>query len=679
MEPYLESFTLPQLEFEVQVDDSLLDEDAAMIREAPDAGGKPTFFITAKTIGVKIPEAFQLTVSLPDNTADKLLLKSALSGLALFLDTKGIKNDLTPDVINRIIDSGLANPQAKMLLFSDASRNVKRDARHLPPRRYVQSSDVSHILDNLVANLPPEVAVPQRIASKDQKVALCTNIVRVLLQLLETKIAAFDGFGLVRWLIQMHERYIFEREFREILIPARIACFSDVETEMNRRLDGERDLASTGHALRTLMEFVASRPPTGTLWPNFDDIDELIALTNQVTEWGALEESIRFGFDNPEMGLLPSGRMGTDKSFERRNLREYAKARVEGDVFRDMEDFEKNYYRPTRPQDTTPGKEEAELDQAFLSEHGITFQELHRFASALVNHSYEDGASFVSLSDKQIIRLATETAGLPADRAKAALAMWTLVTRPSLATYPTGYSMKDIMTWHFNRDLSAIRRPLARIASADGQTYLYGYRHIVFTLDHLIYLLYTAKYPDAKSPELLTWLAGRSGQKGNPFRQEVFEWFQENTALKAIPYEINMKPNAGNGHLRTDQDYGDLDLAVIDPRNKIFYSLECKNVNGPRNIHEMKVELDNYLGRTPSDPDAKMLKHVRRHQWLTANKAALEQFIPDPETYEVRSIVLTADELSLAYLGKKNLPLPIRSFLFLRKQGISYLSVPPVK
>jgi hypothetical protein len=112
---------------------------------------------------------------------------------------------------------------------------------------------------------------------------------------------------------------------------------------------------------------------------------------------------------------------------------------------------------------------------------------------------------------------------------------------------------------------------------------------------------------------------------------------------------------------------------VIDHDEKAIYSLECKNANGARNIHEMKLEIDGYLGRRPDDPEAKINKHLRRHQWLETNKAALASFVSDPASYQLRSVVLTADELSLTYLKSRAIPLPIKSFIFLRKVGITYL------
>ena len=90
-----------------------------------------------------------------------------------------------------------------------------------------------------------------------------------------------------------------------------------MRTEIYKAVDKEHNLVVTAHATRTLNEFVALKMPLGPKVPNTDDLDELLALTNQLTQWGALSESMRFEIDDPEMGLLPSGRIGSEKSLEK--------------------------------------------------------------------------------------------------------------------------------------------------------------------------------------------------------------------------------------------------------------------------------------------------------------------------------------------------------------------------
>src|SRR5258708_14353857 len=135
-----------------------------------------------------------------------------------------------------------------------------------------------------------------------------------------------------------------------------------------------------------------------------------------------------------------------------------------------------------------------------------------------------------------------------------------------------------------------------------------------------------------------------------------------------------MDKGVSKGHIEADKHYGDIDLLAIDHTNRIIYLIECKNIQGGRNVHEMKVEMDDYLGRDGKNKKAKMRKHVERNAWLNANKAALQDLVPDAENYTIKSFILTADEIPLAYLKKYDLPLPVKSFAFLRKNGVSYLS-----
>ena len=170
-----------------------------------------------------------------------------------------------------------------------------------------------------------------------------------------------------------------------------------------------------------------------------------------------------------------------------------------------------------------------------------------------------------------------------------------------------------------------------------------------------------------------SWLAAVSGDKGNPFRKSVKKWFEESSNYQIIPYEVQMDKNAPKGHIQADKHYGDIDLLVIDHEHQIIYPIECKNIHGGRNVHEMKIEMDDYLGRNGNDKKAKMRKHFERNKWLQANKQALKGLVPDVEKYSIKSFILTADEIALTYLKKDNLLLPLKSFAFLRKNGLSYL------
>ena len=108
-------------------------------------------------------------------------------------------------------------------------------------------------------------------------------------------------------------------------------------------------------------------------------------------------------------------------------------------------------------------------------------------------------------------------------------------------------------------------------------------------IDNLYFLLFTGKLPERNSSEMNSWIGNTLDKKGKPYHDSVKEWFKTNTGFAVIEHEVTMIPG---GHF--DKDYG---VLTIDHTNKIVYPVECKNSIGARNIHEMKSEMDLYMGR----------------------------------------------------------------------------------
>lgn len=672
---HIDKHHLLQLEIEIVLAEELMQTGKFLYKEVDPRNIQLSAEVAVSGIRLAIPFEFIYSIMLADNTADRMLLQAVLEGISGYLTASGKNTDLDKASIAAMIERTLLPPQAKMILFSDAAGNIKMDDRDLPPVRFITETDVSYVLDNLVSYLPKGYVVPEEIADRDGKIKLCDDIVSALVGQITDRLQSFEGSGLLKWLIKLNEKCIQLREFREIDIPAKIACFSDFDTEVQKLLDGEKNMVTTAHATRTLIEFVATSLPQGGKWPNFDDIDELLALTNQLTEWGSLSEAIRMGIDNPEMGLLPSGRIGTEKTVEREAFRPYAVAKTESALFQNMEDFENNYITVKQGglvDDHTKGMEA--LNSAFSSEYGLSLTAMSKIIGSLANEGFQSANSCMEIEETRLNEILSSINGLEANDITSGLDLLTLLERDGIGKPPEGFTPNDIFPWRYNRPISYIRRPLAKIRKADKVYYLYGYRHLIQFVENLMSLLQSSKLPGAKTEEMISWLAGASGKKGNPFREEVKIWFEQRSNFQIIPHEVQMDRNVSRGHIRADKHYGDIDLLIIDHNDKIIYPIECKNIQGGRNVHEMKVEMDDYLGRNGKDKKAKILKHLRRHQWLDSNKDGLNDLVPGADGYAVKSFILTADEIALGYLRQGDLPLPVKSFSFLRKNGLPYLA-----
>lgn len=674
LSPFFAELSFVSFEFEIIVDENLVNAGEFEIKAIDVDSIELSLNFKPGKIEVHIPFDYIYAVAKSDNSADKILMRSILTGLVMYVRNAGKEIQLDESIINQIVESVLQPTHAKMILFSDASRNVKMDDRKLPAMRYLQEADISYILDNLVNYLPTNYFIPEKITAISEKIQLCDDIVTALILRLEIKIKQFEGVGLIKWLVKYNEKSIQIKEYREIVIPAKIACFSNLDKEIEELLDEEKDPVKTGHALRTLIEFVAVKFPNGQKWANIDDIDELLALTNQITEWGALSESIRLGIDNPDMGLLPSRRIGTEKTFEHDALKPFQAAKVEGDVYTNIEKFESNYLSAIYEEQVEKPLEVKALDVAFKTEFGISLTMLGKIIGELMRVGFSSAKSCIEITETKIIDSLREIVEITEDDITVSLAMLTLIERPAIGLPPLGgYTSKDIFPWRYNRSLSFLRRPIIKFITNGEVTYCYGYRHLIVYFDHLVYLLYTSKLPNPVTSEMKSWLANVSGGKGNPFREKVKEWLIKETNLEVIPYEVQMDKYVKIGHIRADRHYGDIDILAIDHKDRIFYSIECKNITGARNIHEMKVEIDEYLGREGYDKKAKMKKHVQRDAWLQENKSSLVYFADNAEQYRVVSIILTVQEIPLSYIKREQLPLPIKAFTTLRQKGVSYL------
>lgn len=667
----INELTLVQFEIEIILDVGLLKAEEFTVKEVDTDSVEIRIEIDAPRIRLHIPYEFLYVVWLADNSADKLLMRAVLHGIIQYTEASKREVNLSREQANQIVEKILQPAQAKMILFSDASSNVRLDDRGLPSIRYIQDTDVSFILDNLVDYLPAGFAIPVTITNKDEKIKLCDDIVTALLGVLNERLKAFEGEELIQWLIRANEKCVQVREFREILIPAKIACFSDFEKEVDELLDKNENLVTTAHALRTLIELVATNIPAGKKWANYDDIDELLAITNQIATWGSMSEAMRLGIDDPEMGLLPSGRIGTDKTFEKESLQPYSQARTSGEVFQYIEKFEKNYI-PSFRKDSKPTEDSKVLDEAFLDQFGIRLTTLSQVMGTLINEGFKVANPCFKIKDADAKNLLLSSIpNITEENIQTTLNMLTLLQRNDLGVPPAGFRQQDIFPWRYSRQLSYLRRPLVKWVDENNDTYyFYGYRHLMAYIDNLLFLLYTGKLPETDSEKMKTWIAEVLSEKGAPFRNAVKDWLKGNPDLEVIDYEVKMQPG---GPINAKKNYGDIDVMAMDHGNHIIYSIECKNSVGARNIHEMKVEMDLYLGREGQEKKAKIKKHVERDQWLKAHPYELNKLVKDPAAYKIVSLILTSEEIPLGYLAKEKVPLPILSFNKLKMDGVAAL------
>ena len=615
------------------------------------------------TITLLVPWQFIKSIEVAGNLAERQLMKGVLAGLNELYQQKMHQAYFTAEALENLISTRMGNPLQRMILPRSVHTNPKEDPRWLTiSERDLSEAETNYLLESLPSYLEPGRVIPVEIKQLDDKNKLCHELVTALIQKLDTKLQQFTSEGLITQLMGINEAITHSREYRQTQIPARIACFSNYTSEVAKLRKSENNLSTAGMVVRSLIEFVGSVTYSGPKQINDDDLDELLVIVDQIINWGTLSDILMMGFDDTWIGLLPSGRIGTDKAFYNDYLSTYQQAYTAEQVGTYMEDYAA-VNDPSKLQKEGENSLSEEINDAFAAQFGVTLRNhlaLH-WAMAQIAGQHETSVLRIKEQDlfnqvSRIIREYTE------DMFHTSLHLLTLKPRTRLAASPSGYKMYDVFPWRLNRELSFLRRPIYKTIKNGETFYVYGYRHMWTAAENLMSIIHSGRFNDPKYTKLHEVLGHINRVKGKNYRNEVCQWLSQYTSWVVIPHEVKLPP---------ESIYGDVDVLAWDPKTRTIYSIECKNTVPARNIYEMKGELDNYLGK---DGGIGMIhKHVRRNEWLHENPDQLFNWfkITVPTDFTIKSIVLTSYEIPAGYIMKTKPPLPILSFRILRSKVLS--------
>ncbi len=272
----------------------------------------------------------------------------------------------------------------------------------------------------------------------------------------------------------------------------------------------------------------------------------------------------------------------------------------------------------------------------------------------------------LQMPEKEAIEGVCKLSGLSDETVSKVLDRLVLQARESYWIAPGGFKNTDIHPWRYNRELSFTRRFIVREIDAVGVMYVtFGLRNAIASYHQLTYLLEQAQLMTKEGETKLQALVSKySNIKGKLFNDQVRKYLTEHTVLLVNPFDVKISTCPP---FHADDNYGDIDVLAFDRASGVAYNIECKDTVMAKNIYQMKTEIDKYLGRDANDQRALVRKHYKRHVWLDAHKRELSEFLGVDEVREIRSFMLTASVLPVAYLRKKESLLPIKSYHELEK------------
>ncbi|WP_206052104.1 YecA family protein [Nonlabens xiamenensis] len=612
---------------------------------------------------LKIPKEIFNVLHRQDNYGEQVLMSAVFKGFNNLLKLYG-NNGLEEYDIESLIYSYMPLSDAKMILTANSDRDIKLNGDFIPRPRYVYDSDIALILEENTNWLGSEKSMPSKINNKSEKEELCIRLIDSLINQIRLRLKEFNSTDLLKYLLLRHESLLHKQGERDLGIAARIKCFSKYEDVLKSYSDFNTKLIKSSHAIRCLIEFVVAEQYEGNSTVNDDDTDFLIALMVEVINYGVIKDSIKFDIDNPDMGLLESGRIGVSHGFYDDVLTRYRDSVTRDEIVDYEETFKSKFKTPswdTSNKDSLVDEYYKKVDNIFIEEWGISLPMINAISVYLSELCFQNSNSYYSCNENEIMDVIRSNFDINEGTIKAYLDCLTLKSRGKFDQPENPKDFPEIFPWRYNRKLSYIRRPILRIGNdSNGYKLFWSARHLVSATDNLIYLFHNGRLKvDRDKKKLSKLLSERNKLKGDEFREEVYLWLALNTTLEVVEYEVKIKEK---GLLKADKNYGDIDILAFDTNRKIIYAIECKNTKQVKIMYDFHNDLKNYVQK-------QIPKHIRRGNWLNKNtEQVINGFNLSKGNWSVESLVISSYQLPIKFMSE--IPIPVYSLNEIKRENI---------
>lgn len=616
-----------------------------------------------RKIELTIPIGIFQAIHRDDNHGERIIMNAVIKCLNNLLIYKGF-DEISEIQIEKVMAEYMPLSKKKIILTANSFNNIQASEKYIPKARYIYSADTSIVLEENVKWLNYDKPIPRKIINIEDKIKLCDDLISSLTNQLKNKIRLFDSKILLSHLMLRHEALIQKNGFKEIGLTARLECFSKYEDIVQEYKDFNSKFIKTSHSIRCLIEYVVAEPYYGTKLINDDDTDFLLALMSELIFYGTVKDSIKFGIDNPDIGILPSGRIGMNHDFYENVLVKYIESVTFDEINKSQESFD--YHFKNKEIKNIESKEIKssnlyydKIDIAFENDMGISFSKINVILIFLTDFCFDNKNSIYYCSELDFFQILSDKLNLTQKEIKAFIEFMTLVTRGKMEIPQNPNEYPEIYPWRYNREYSYIRRPILKLKTKDNSFLIFwSARHLDMAMENLHAIFQNGLLKVSKEfKEVSKLILDRNNIKGKEFRNKVYKWLIENTPLLIIDYEVKIRKSTFSN---ADRDYGDIDILAFDLKNQTIYSIECKNTKQAKIMYDFSSDIKNYLTK-------QLPKHITRGVWLKENiKQLSEKFNLDLSNFAVKSIVISSYQLPIKFI--EEIPIPIYSLSEIKRK-----------
>ena len=511
------------------------------------------------------------------------------------------------------------------------------DESDLPPYRPLQLAVLDEWRDR-EQELLDRLKLPFGPIAAEERVPTLNGMVAESFTRFEQVVATLSPAGLLEALVAYGERLIQIQEHELRLSPMRVACFGTVQEAVEEMQRDGPILPTTAIAHRFVTEYVVARPPSGLRPFSLEAYDELIALAALLAGWGLDSDAIHYSLADPRLTVLESGRLGRSATEYEAAVEGFAGRAKAEQIARSSAAFSWMFQSPADPAPGPPITA-SEFDEATEAEFGISITRIAEFTDALIEIGSEQPGPTKRLPERETRERAASVLRWSDVELDAAFSLLTLEPRAQFLDPPTGFDLRDLYPWAFNRQLSYLRRPLLlRKESGGAPEFVWGSRALIRVGEYLLNELIEGRLK--ASSNRMRSLQGRiTSHSGKVFNDRVAEAYE---ATEGLTVRRRVTSIAGRRIEREPgQPLGDIDVLVADPSSKQMLLVETKDFSSARTPAEFSNEARKLREALKA--------HGERSTWLSAHlRDALRWLGIDHSatgTWRVEQLVVVSGEV----------------------------------
>ena len=599
-----------------------------------------SYSVSENNIFINVHYNFSELLKGPTNFGERELIKKILMAIQ---ELSGVS--FTKQIDELLDEYAPLGPKKKLLVFDQDNYSVLCEPGSFPKLRFIDSADENEILDNIGFWLRNEKAVDYgQILNRTE---ILNDVVGYLYSEIKEIISTLkDPQGVLETFMLYYEALLYMREENRTTLTTTLYCFSNNNKQymIDKINKNTNRINKLSLSLRFLIEYVSACPPQeGKKSLTLEIFDRLLALSSELIRWANNSDLVRYQLADLHLTMLPSGRLGigNDKMYisaGAKYLREHGSETLNYAI----RTFESNW-RVKRANNDISGVDQ-ELIQAFEDEFGIGLFEFSNIISSLIDIGRRITSEIKRLPLNKLIDNLKELTGLSEITINKAIEILSLKPREDYLSPPEGFKKEDIYPWKFNRELSYIRRPLILF----NDIVFWSNRHLYYCGGHILDLCLDGKLK-AKSTKMKKLISKYLNIKGEKFNESIYNLFVKYDFLI-----VKSKVKKVGGYRIMDEkgELGDIDVLIINPKNKKVYTIECKDLSIARNPYEIHHELNKIFFGFQGKPSI-VEKHQKRTEWIRNNiSKVLESFnlLHIKGKWEVKPIIVINEEMISPYL-----------------------------